>query len=584
MRHHQKRFLILFIILIGLLIFGLIYFLANYKNPRNVISSWLAESVKAEELTREYIQDFQVSIRINNDNSVDVSERIVYNFGDWQRHGIVREIPYKYKAKGGNFAIKLKVQSVINESGRSYYYQAAKDSGKVSIKIGDPDKYVSGPQTYIINYQLDRVINFFDDYDEFYWNVTGNDWQAPIDRAGVAVKLPQFTNAEDIQAQCFTGSFGSKEQNCSVTNVSNSQIGYSVFKTMAPGEGLTIVLGWPKGILLPPSFISQIKWIMADNPLMLLPILSLLVMFLLWYFHGRDLGKITTIIPYYQPPLNLLPAEVGSVIDERVNLVDISSTIIDLAVKGFIKIKEAGRNDWEFIKLREFEGLKIWEKKFAEAIFDSKPSVKISELKNNFYRHLADLKKEMYKDLVEKNFFTASPQKIRTLYIIAAFILLCLGMVVIPFFGGGFNILFLVLSAVVIFWLGQYMPYKTKEGTKAVQEIKGYKRYLAVAEKERIKFHNAPEKKPEEFEKHLSYAMVLGVEKKWAQQFKDIYLQKPSWYEGRFATFNSLIFVSSLNNLNYNAKSVLASKPLGAASGSSGFSGGGFGGGGGGSW
>lgn len=584
MRHHQKRFIILFIILAILLIIGLVYFFISYQNPKDVISKLFAETAKAQELPEEYIQDFQVEIQINNDNSVDVQEKIIYNFGDLQKHGIYREIPYKYRARGGTFTIDLKVKSVVNESKIPYQYSVSRGSGKVNIKIGDPDKLITGTKTYIINYQMNRVINFFDDHDEFYWNVTGNDWQVPIDRSGVVIKLPQYTKASDLRAECFTGPFGAKEHNCQVTNVSNSQVGYSVFQILAPGEGFTVVLGWPKGILVPPSIITQIKWIIRDNPLMLLPILSFLVMFLLWYFHGRDIGKKRTIIPYYQSPQDLLPAEVGSVIDERVNLVDISSTIIDLAVRGFIKIKEAGKKDWEFIKLKEFSGLKVWEKSFAEEIFGNSQKVLVSELKNKFYKHLPNLKKELYKDLVEKKFFPTSPQKVRTFYIVIAFILVFLGMIVFPFFSGGLNILYLILSGIIIFWLGNYMPYKTKEGTRALQDIKGYKMYLSVAEKDRIKFHNAPEKKPEEFEKHLPYAMVLGVERKWAEQFKDIYLQKPSWYEGEFTTFNSLIFINSLNNLNYLAKSVMASRPSGAAHGSSGFSGGGFGGGGGGSW
>jgi uncharacterized membrane protein len=129
------------------------------------------------------------------------------------------------------------------------------------------------------------------------------------------------------------------------------------------------------------------------------------------------------------------------------------------------------------------------------------------------------------------------------------------------------------------------MPYKTKKGTRVYQDILGYKMYLSVAEKERIKFHQAelePEKKPEVFGEHLPYAMVLRVEKKWAKQFQNIYLAKPSWYEGNFAIFNSLIFINTLNNFNNSAKIIMAAGSSGFAAG--GFSGGGFGGGGGGSW
>jgi uncharacterized membrane protein len=135
------------------------------------------------------------------------------------------------------------------------------------------------------------------------------------------------------------------------------------------------------------------------------------------------------------------------------------------------------------------------------------------------------------------------------------------------------------------------MPQKTLKGVATKEYILGLKKYLSVAEKDRLKFHNAPDKNPQRFEKLLPYAMVLGVEKEWAEQFKDIYKQNPNWYEDRTGSpvaFNSLIFVNSLNSFSSEANSSLYSNPSSGASGGSGFSGGGsgggFGGGGGGSW
>lgn len=573
-----------------ILIFGLIYFFISYQNPKNVISRIFLDSVYAQELPakaelpEEYIQDYQVEMKINRDNTVNITEKIIYDFGDQARHGIYREIPYKYQARAGNFTVGVKVISVNNENNEPYMYTIAKSNGKVKIKIGDPDETISGVYTYIINYQVNRVINFFNDHDELYWNVTGNGWAVPIDRTGIIIKLPPGAKAEDIEARCFTGKLGSIEQNCQVTNVSNSQVGYSVFNILPPQEGLTVVLGWPKGILTAPTLLTQLKWILKDNPLLLLPLIVFLIMYLLWFFRGRDLGAKRAIIPQYETPNDLLPAEIGALIDERVNLADISSTIIDLAVRGYIKIKESGNKDWELIKLKDFNGLKVWEGDFIEEVFNKNQSVKISELENKFYQHLPKLKKSLYQLLVEKDYFPVSPQKTRLVYSLAAIALIFLGLIVMPFFGGGLNIAFLAISGIIIIWLGQYMPRKTKTGTKIYQDILGYKMYLSVAEKARIKFSNAPEKKPEVFEKHLPYAMVLGVEKKWASLFKNIYLTKPGWYEGNFTTFNSLVLINTLNNFNYSAKNIIASQASGAAHGNSGFSGGGFGGGGGGSW
>ncbi len=587
MRLHKKRFLIFFIVLAILSLLALVYFYIQYQNPKEIISG-IVNKVQAQEYAAEYIDDFQVEVKINKDSSVEVTETISYNFGDYQRHGIYREIPYKYLARGGKFTVGFKVISVKDEMGQPYNYIVSRESGDVRIKIGDADKYITGLKIYKISYRLNRVINFFDEHDEFYWNVTGNNWEVPIDRSGIIVKLPGGIEASTLQAECFTGREGSTEKDCQVTNVTNSQVGYSTFNTMQPYEGLTVVLGWPKGVLDEPNFFTQVGWILKDNPLLLLPLLTLLIMILLWYYHGRDLGKKRSIIPFYESPRGLTPAEVGSLIDETVNLHDISATFIDLAVRGYLKIKSLDKKDWELIKLKEFDGLKVWEKDFAANVFGQNQTVKISELKNKFHKHLPKLKKNMYQELVAKNFFPTSPQKVRGLYIVAAAVLIILGAVVIPFFGGGFNIVSLIISGIIVVWLGHFMPYKTKEGTLAYQEIKGFKMYLNVAEKDRIKFHNPPTKTPELFEKNLPYAMALGVEKKWAKEFANIYVTKPSWYEGNFTTFNSLIFINSLNSFNKISTSTISGAKA-ASSGSSGFggggfSGGGFGGGGGGSW
>ena len=590
MRLYQKRFLVFFIILLILSLLALVYFYIQYQNPREIIGKIIPTAQAQED--EEYIDDFQVEVEIKKDSSVRVTESISYNFGDMQRHGIYRDIPYRYFARGGKFTVGLKVLSVTDENGEKYNYEVSRQAGEVSVKIGEADQYVTGLKTYRITYTLDRVINFFEDLDEFYWNVTGNNWQVPIDRSGIVIKLPSGIPASSLIAECFTGAEGSTGKNCQVTNLTNSQVGYSSFNTLEPYEGLTVVLGWPKGVLTKPNFFTQAGWILRDNPLLLLPLLTLLIMILLWYYHGRDLGSKRTIIPFYEPPRAMTPAEVGSLIDETVNLSDISSTFIDLAVRGYLKIKQLerkwGKGDWELVKLKDFNGLAAWEKEFAEYVFGNNQSVKVSDLKNKFYKHLPALKKNMYRELVAKDFFPTSPQKVRSTYIVFAFLLFILGIIVLPFFSGGFNIISLVASGIIIFWLGKYMPRKTEAGTKACQEIKGYRLYLSVAEKDRIKFHNAPEKTPAVFEKNLPYAMALGVEKKWAKEFENIYLAKPSWYEGHFAAFNAVVFVNFLHSFNSYSTATIAHRA--AASGGSsgygggGFSGGGFGGGGGGSW
>ncbi|EKE06631.1 MAG: hypothetical protein ACD_18C00313G0001, partial [uncultured bacterium] len=149
-----------------------------------------------------------------------------------------------------------------------------------------------------------------------------------------------------------------------------------------------------------------------------------------------------------------------------------------------------------------------------------------------------------------------------------------------------FSILGFGVSGVIIILFAQVMSKRTRKGIKAKNYILGLKEYIRVAEKERIKFHNAPEKNPQTFEKFLPYAMVFGLEKEWAKQFEGIYMEEPAWYSGSdLATFSALSFVNELGNFGTVANTSFAQNS-GASSGfsSGGFSGGGFGGGGGGSW
>src|SRR3989339_1069838 len=470
MRIHQKRFLAFFIVLLIISILAIVFYFFQFKNPRDVLSSIVPSARAQAEYNPEYIADFQAEVVIKSDSTVNVRETITYNFADNQRQGIYRVIPYRYFTAGGRFTVDLSVKSVTDERGQNLAYEVAKEDGNASVKIGEAGQYISGLKIYVISYDLRRVINFFDDHNEFYWNVTGNNWAVPIDRSGIVVHLPDGTRAADISAECFTGQYVEKNQDCRVTNVSNSQVGYSSFTTLSSGEGLTVVLGWPKGILSPPGFLRQLGWLIRDNPLIFLPLLTLLVMALLWHCHGRDLGRQRTVIPHYQAPADLNPAEVGSLIDETVNLRDISATFIDLAVRGYLKIRKLdgsrmfGRGDWELVKLKDFNGLKEWEKDFANDVFGSAASVKLSELKKTFYQHYPKLVRNMYAQLVGAGFFPKSPNKVRNLYAVLAAVLFMLGAIVLPFFNGGINIAALIVSGGVVFWLGRSKPRKTVLG------------------------------------------------------------------------------------------------------------------------
>jgi len=289
--------------------------------------------------------------------------------------------------------------------------------------------------------------------------------------------------------------------------------------------------------------------------------------------------------------------------DQSADLHDLTASIINFAVNRYIKIKKNGKN-FELIKLKNPIGLLDYEQQLWQKIFPGqKTSVKISELKNKFYAHLPNLKKSLYQEVTQKGYYATNPDRSRKIYLSLAFLLMLLL--------GGLSIFLMkvadsgwyLTSALVViiqgFILAGKMPKRSKKGALAFEEIQGFKMYLTHAERYRIERLYAPKNFKEIFEKYIPYAIVLKVEREWAQQFKHLYNTPPNWYEGEnYSAFTTLALISSLHNFNSITERTLTSTPApkssyggsshggwsGGSGFSGGFSGGGFGGGGGGSW
>ena len=159
-------------------------------------------------LASEQVDDFTVKINLQKDGSLNIEESILYNFDDLQKHGIYRTIPYKYKARGGNYNLRLSDISVRNEKGNSYNFSISQENGKKKIKIGDADKLVSGRKIYIITYKVNRAINYFENHDELYWNVVGDEWEVPIMQSKATVFFEHTLPSSEIRDECFSGRLG----------------------------------------------------------------------------------------------------------------------------------------------------------------------------------------------------------------------------------------------------------------------------------------------------------------------------------------------------------------------------------------
>lgn len=534
-------------------------------------------------ISGEHIESFDSNITIRKDGSVNVKETILYDFSTLSRHGIYRTIPYtKVDPNSKTFELLFSGFSVTDEAGKTYRFSKSKTNNTITLKIGDSNRTITGLHTYVISYNISGALGYFDNHDELFWNATGTDWNVPIKSARATLNLPPGTKAEDVQKSCFTGSYGSKESGCTVAQNSDI-ISFSANNSFNSYEGITIVAGFPKGIvatLLPQEKIPFFDTLLGKITLVLIVIgISLwylilpILLIILWYKYGRDPFVGIPVRAWFDSPKTksgraLTPAETGGLVDETIDNRDIFATIIDLARRGYILIKEEKKGDFTLIKQKAFandKDLRSHETDLLTAIFESSESVKIKD--KNLYQDIVKIKANLYKEFLSEGFFPHNPQTIRTCFYVLS---------VFGLFTGNFLLFFISLI------FGRVMPRKTLFGAQQATVGKGLKNFLSSQERQ-LKFQAD---KQMFFEKLLPFAVAFGVEKIWAKRFEKFDLKQPDWYRGYpGSTFNSIIFASSLNS-SYSSFASASHPPAstGSGFGGGGFSGGGGGGGGGGSW
>ena len=286
----------------------------------------------------EQIDNYQISINIQSDSSLLVTEKIFYDFGAEERHGIFRDIPYKYQRDSFSYKLRLSDFSVKDETGQDYIFTKSVSGGDVQLKIGSADTLVTGRKVYIINYKVARALNYFSGSDELYWNAIGSGWGVDINQAIVSVTLPQPLAKENLKPDCYIGAYGEREA-CDII-AGDLTTEFSAPRVLSPAEGQTIVLNFPKGIVAPLSARTILVYFLSDNWPLLLPIFLLIFLYFFWRKYGRDPKGRGTIVVQYDAPEKMTPLEVGTLIDARADNKDLSAELFYLATKGYLKIEQ----------------------------------------------------------------------------------------------------------------------------------------------------------------------------------------------------------------------------------------------------
>jgi uncharacterized membrane protein len=545
------------------------------------------------------IQHFDEEVIVSEDGTIDVTETIEVHFSGQNWHGLYRSIPIEYtNPQGLNYTLLLDHITATDSDSHALKWEQSHEGRYTKLKIYIPNADDS-THTVVLHYRVLDAIRFFEDHDELYWNVTGNDWEVPIASASAHIALP--SGVTGLHAIAYTGAVNSRAQDAVVEERDNF-VDIHTTRPLSFHEGLSAVVGFDKGFVHQPSSATKfIRFLQSNTPL-LIPIVVFFVMFWLWWTRGRGPER-QAIAVQYEPPDKLTPGECGTLVDNEAAMRDITATLVDLAVKGYLTIE--GKDESHLLGLShskeyifhlkkppaQWASARPHEAQMLAALFDNGAStdVKLSDLQNHFYTQLPAIRDSIFQALMTDNYYLHRPDTVRQGYIGAGIAIGFLAVAGNAFLAQATGIasptwiIAGVASGLVICAFGYFMSARTVTGQRALERVLGFEDFLGRTQKDQI---DRLQTTPELFEKFLPYAMALHVEKKWVQAFSGIAMQPPSWYQGSYgAGFMPYLLVNDLNIMSTQAGNTMASSPR--SSGGSGFgggggSGGGFGGGGGG--
>ncbi len=524
----------------------------------------------------EDIKKFDVQIEIQDDGTLLVNESIFYDFGRESRRGIFRNIPLVAAAQdseGNDIGIKIDIELIqVLRGGQPEQYTLEGDSDEFFVRIGDPGVYLKGENRYEIQYRVRGALRPFEEYDELYWNATGDEWSVHIQNSSVQVSFA--SGHEFSQYACYRGRFGST-QSCDSSHMYEGTVWFKE-GNLPPGAGLTVAVGFEKNIVpINMNIVKSPKILERLRIGFMLLCGALGITFISYHLikerRYRNAHHIKrSIVTQYKPIEGINPMFSGFIIDERISAPEITAGIIYVSQQGYFTIQYVPKkhifdsDDYLFERTnKEIDKSSISEEILfiLDLLFRRRPKPPtfedlangtfpsdeeeylqkhtLSEIKKNtkdLYRARKELGKYMQRKLEWWKIMESTKMR---------------GMNVFRFTPAGWDVSY---------------------------HLKGFKRFLKATELDRYEFFNNIKNPGDTFMEYLPYAIAFGVEKKWAEQFKDIAIAQPDWY--RDDRMNAGAFVGSISQLSSSLNTTISS----TGSSGSGSSGGGSGGGGGGSW
>lgn len=495
----------------------------------------IALLLPASVAAQERILSYDSLIEVRADGSLDITENIrVRALGNNIRRGIFRDFPTRYTDRLGNrVVVDFEVLGVERDGQPEPWFTERKSNG-VRVNTGNDDFLrVPVEYTYTLRYRTTRQLGFFDDHDELYFNAIGTGWEFAIDKGTVEVRLPDPVPVNAMTAEGYSGVQGMQGQDFEAALPAPGIARWTLSRGLQPREGLTVVLSFPKGIIAEPTRQQRMWWLLKDNRGVLIALAGLIVLLVYCLQRWRRVGRDPvpgTIIVRYDPPQGQTPAGLRYMMRMKYDNRCFSSDLLDSAVAGLVRIgrdKKLLKDKWQIERTDAGQASVATAEQHALLASLFPAGKRIVELDNKnaslmqgaIASHTGALKQRFQPSMFQRNSGSV---------IIAVLITMATALLA-SLLGGGGGILLIVLivaamfAVLVVFAIAIKAP--TADGRRLMDEIQGFKRYLAVADKDDLARLPGPqpEQEPtldaERFERLLPYAVALDVEDAWTDKF-----------------------------------------------------------------
>ncbi|WP_062135595.1 DUF2207 domain-containing protein [Demequina aestuarii] len=573
---------------------------------------------------------------LHEDGSVDVRTEIDFDFGNEPGHGVIFTLPTAQPIDDGYERVwDISDVTADSPTGAPDDLSTEGQGDVMAVRIGDENvDDVSGVQTYAITYSVAHVMNetTADETDagvagdEFHWNAIPSAWETPIAEASITVQSP--VAATDVA--CSAGPPGTRG-GCDATGEPAETITYEA-SGLAAGEPLTVTALYPSGSFDTTAntrIANDVERAFAITPWTVGIAVAMLAVGLgalalhfrrtavdrqyaeltpgLGPVSGADAGTRPVaggqpVAVQFEPPAGLRPGQLGTLLDEKADVRDVTATIVDQAVRGYMRIDPVGDEqepeDYTLVKLRDGDdAMPAYGRTLFDSIFDVREQVTLTELKATFAADLAKVQKELYADVTDRGWFHRNPQSARVAWASIAAAGLVVGVIGTLVLAANSRWALVGLPVVIVSIIALVLtgaaPARTAEGTRVLAQTKGFKLFLETADGYRLRF----EEGHDIFSQYLPYAIAFGIADKWSAKFAALAQEgydvpTPTWYGAYYGGgfwLGHQNFGAQMQDFTSLTDAAISTPTAGASGGSGfssggGFSGGGSFGGGGGGW